>query len=322
MEQSSSKRNKMDKLWAMTVFVRVAECSSFSRAAESLDLANATVTACVRNLEQSLGVTLIHRDTRRLHLTEQGEKYLDSAREILRAVEDSELAVRSQLGELRGPLVVETPISFGHAFLCPALHGFAERYPGISTAVTLTNQPHNLIEKAIDVAIRMDKVEDAGLIARPIYEAHYMVCASPKLAAKLPEHPQDLDASLCLGVLAEERRTSNPWVLTKDEETVLVHPRGRLHFNSNDALVSAALHGAGVIHVLDIFANRAILQGDLVPVYRDWTTRSRTFYAVTTRARNDSAKVRAFTEFLNEVIASERKPSQFRAVQVKPIGKR
>ena len=322
MEQPSAKRNKMDKLWAMTVFVRVAECSSFSRAAESLDLANATVTACIRNLEQSLGVTLIHRDTRRLHLTEQGEKYLASAREILRAVEDSELAVRSQLGELRGPLNVEAPISFGHAFLCPALHGFAERHHGISTAVTLTNQPHNLIEKAIDVAIRMDRVEDAGLIARPIYEARYMLCATPELAATLPEHPQDLDPLLCLGVLPEERRTSNPWELTRGEEVVLLHPRGRLHFNSNDALVEAARHGAGVIHVLDIFTHRAVQEGDLVPVYTDWQTSSRTFYAVTTRARNDSAKVRAFTDFLNEVIDSERKPSSFKAVQVRPLGKR
>lgn len=312
----------MDKLWAMTVFVRVAECSSFSRAAESLDLANATVTACVRNLEQSLGVTLIHRDTRRLHLTEQGEKYLESAREILRAVDDAELAVRTQLEELRGSLVVETPISFGHAFLCPALHGFAKRHPSISTVVTLTNQPHNLIEKAIDVAIRMDRVEDAGLIARPIYEAKYIVCAAPEIAANLPEHPAELDSLNCLGVLAEERRTSNPWVLARGEENVLVHPRGSLHFNSNDALLDAALHGAGVIHVLDIFALRAIEQGALVPVYSDWETLGRTFYAVTTRARNDSAKVRAFTDFLSEVIDSERKPSAFKTVEVRPLGKR
>jgi LysR family transcriptional regulator for bpeEF and oprC len=322
METISTKRNKMDKLWAMTVFVRVAECSSFSRAAESLDLANATVTACVRNLEQSLGVTLIHRDTRRLHLTEQGEKYLESAREILRAVDDAEIEVRSQLGELRGALVVETPISFGHAFLCPALNGFAERHPGISTMVTLTNQPHNLIEKAIDVAIRMDRVEDAGLIARPIYEAHYIVCATPEVAAGLPEHPADLNRRDCLGVLAEERRTSNPWVLTRGDENVAVQPSGTLHFNSNDAVVNAALHGAGVIHVLDIFVLRAIEQGTLVPVYTDWATRCRTFYSVTTRARNDSAKVRAFTDFLSEVIDSERKPSTFRAVEVRPLGKR
>lgn len=322
MDQNSQKRNKMDRLWAMTVFVRVAECSSFSRAAESLDLANATVTACIRNLENHLGVTLIHRDTRRLNLTEEGAIYLTRARDVLRNVDEAELEVRSRLGELRGSLVVETPISFGHALLCPALHDFAARHPGISTAVTLSNQPHNLIEKAIDVAIRMDRVEDADLIARPIYEAHYVVCCRPDVAATLPEHPGELDPGLCLGVLAEERRTSNPWALERGEEKLLLQPQGRLHFNSNDALLQAARQGAGVVHVLDIFANRALQQGELVAVFPDWQTRRRTFYAVTTREKNDSAKVRAFTDFLTEVIDSERRPSASRPVTVQPLSKR
>lgn len=322
MDQISQKRNKMDRLWAMTVFVRVAECSSFSRAAESLDLANATVTACIRNLENHLGVTLIHRDTRRLNLTEEGAIYLTRAREVLRNVDEAELEVRSRLGELRGALVIETPISFGHALLCPALHDFAARHPGISTAVTLSNQPHNLIEKAIDVAIRMDRVEDADLIARPIYEAHYVVCCRPELAATLPEHPGELDPLLCLGVLAEERRISNPWALERGEEKLVLQPQGRLHFNSNDALLLAARQGAGVIHVLDIFANRALQQGELVAVFPEWQTRRRTFYAVTTREKNDSAKVRAFTDFLTEVIDSERRPSASRPVEVQPLGKR
>ena len=322
MDQISQKRNKMDRLWAMTVFVRVAECSSFSRAAESLDLANATVTACIRNLENHLGVTLIHRDTRRLNLTEEGAIYLTRAREVLRNVDEAELEVRSRLGELRGALVIETPISFGHALLCPALHDFAARHPGISTAVTLSNQPHNLIEKAIDVAIRMDRVEDADLIARPIYEARYVVCCRPELAATLPEHPGELDPLLCLGVLAEERRISNPWALERGEEKLLLQPQGRLHFNSNDALLLAARQGAGVIHVLDIFANRALQQGELVAVFPEWQTRRRTFYAVTTREKNDSAKVRAFTDFLTEVIDSERRPSASRPVEVQPLGKR
>lgn len=322
MDQNAHKRNKMDRLWAMTVFVRVAECSSFSRAAESLDLANATVTACIRNLESHLGVTLIHRDTRRLHLTEEGALFLTRAREVLRSVDEAEFEVRSRIGELRGALVIETPISFGHALLCPALHDFSARHPGISTAVTLTNKPHNLIEKAIDVAIRMDRVEDADLIARPIYEAHYVVCCRPEIAAALPMHPGEVDPRLCLGVLAEERRTSNPWILERGEEQVTLHPQGPLHFNSNDALLLAARQGAGVIHVLDIFANRALQQGELVAVYPDWQTRRRTFYAVTTRERNDSAKIRAFTDFLTEVIDSERRPRASRPVEVRPLGKR
>lgn len=312
----------MDRLWGMEVFVRVAECGSFSRAADQLDLANATVTTCVRNLERHLDVTLIHRDTRRLHLTEEGEMFLKRARDVLMAVAEAETEVRTRLGELRGPLHIEMPISVGHALLCPALPKFAERYPGISTAVTLTNQPHHLIERAIDVAIRMDRVEDADLVARPIYEAYYTLCCTPEVAATLPEHPGELDLKRCLGLLPEERRRPNPWLLQRGDEQLTLQPDGPLHFNSSDAMLQAALRGAGVVHVLDLFANRLFDSGALVQVYADWSTAVKTFYAVMAKPRVASAKVRAFTEFLTEVLDSERRPSSAKAVPIKALGKR
>jgi LysR family transcriptional regulator for bpeEF and oprC len=312
----------MDRLRAMEIFVRVAERGSFSRAAESLDLANATVTTCIRNLEQHLGVTLIHRDTRRLHLTEEGAMFLDRAKEILGTVEQAESELQAHLGAPHGALAIEVQISIGHALLCPAMPQFAARHPGITAAITLTNQPHHLIERAIDVAIRMDRVEDADLVARPIYEAAYKICCTPALASTLPDDPAQLDPRLCLGLLPEERRSSNPWHLERGDETRVIHPEGPLHFNSTDALLQAARHGGGVIHALDLFVNRAIDAGELVQVYADWQTVSKTFYAVTTKAGTTSAKVRAFTDFLTEVLDSERRPSAARSIAVRALSKR
>ena len=314
--------SKIDKLWAMEVFVRVAECGSFSRAAESLDLANATVTTCVRNLEKHLNVTLINRDTRRLRLTEEGQLYLPQARALLESVQRTEDEVRAWQGELRGTLHMEAPISIGQTLVCPALTGFARRYPQLQTAITLTNQPHHLIERGIDIAVRQDHIEDADLVARPLYEARYAVCCTPDLAARLPAHPAQLDATVCLGILAEERRHANPWVFTRDSERVQLQPAGPLHFNSSHDLLGAARAGLGVAHVLDIFANRMLASGELVELYGDWTTGSKTFYVVTAKARVGSAKVRALTEYLMEVFDSERRPSAKRAVAVKALGKR
>lgn len=311
----------MDKLWAMEIFVRVAECGSFSRAAESLDLANATVTACVRNLEKHLDVTLINRDTRRVRLTEEGQMYLPRARELLQSVARTEEEVRTRLGKLRGWLHIETPISLGHALLCPALPAFALRYPEISAAITLTNQPHHLIEHGIDVAIRMDHVEDDDLVARPVYETSYVVCCTPALAKTLPAHPARLDLRCCVGIVAEGHRHANPWVLEKNGERVEIRPGGPLHFNSSDALVLTVRGGVGVGHVLDIFAHRLLDSGELVQVYPDWTTVTKTFYVVTAKDRARSAKVRAFTDFLVEVLHSERSPSAKRAVSVRALGK-
>lgn len=306
----------------MEVFVRVAECGSFSRAAESLDLANATVTTCVRNLERHLGVTLINRDTRRLRLTEEGQLYLPRARQVLNSISHTEEEVRTWKGELRGTLHIETPISIGHALLCPALPTFARRHPEISTAVTLTNQPHHMIERAIDVAIRMDHVEDADLVARPVYEARYLMCCTPRLAAQLPDDPSALDPQRCLGILPEERRHPNVWKLSLGGRTIEIQPQGPLHFNSSDALLGAARSGIGVVHMLDIFANPLLESGELVRVYPDWQTAEKIFYAVTAKARTGSAKVRAFTDFLVEVLDSQRRPSATRAVAVKALGKR
>lgn len=302
----------------MTVFTRVADSGSFSRAAEALDMANASVTTCIRGLERELGVTLLHRDTRRLRLTEEGEVFLGHARQILQSVESAEADVQARVGALTGRLVVETPISFGHALLCPELPRFAARYPGIETSVTLTNQPHHLIERAIDVAIRMDQVEDAELIARPIFEASYIVCCSPALAATLPANPADLDPRSCLGLLPEERTVPVLWRLQREgTPAVEIRPEGAIHFNSSDALVRAAVAGVGVVLVLDIFARRAIADGQLVQAYPAWNADRTTFFAVTTRARLGSVKVRAFTDFLEEILAARERPSPNRAVAVR-----
>ena len=251
----------MDRLWAMEVFARVAESGSFSRAAISLNVSKATVTTCVRNLEQHLGAPLIHRHTRRVQLTEEGAVYLTRVRDVLQSVAHSEDEIRLHLGELTGSLHVECPISIGHALLCPALGRFAQRYPDISTSITLTNQRHNLIERAIDVAIRIDTVEDASLVARPVYEARYMVCCTPQLHARLPVSPADLDPRLCMGILPGERRYPVPWRLQRGEEQLIIQPAGALHFNSSDALLESALNDSGVVYVLDVFARRYLQSG-------------------------------------------------------------
>lgn len=312
----------IDKLWAMEVFVRVAECGSFTRAADALDLANATVSTCVRNLEQDLHVKLINRDTRRVRLTEEGHVYFERARQLLQAVEQAQEEVRARAGELSGWLHVEMQISIGHALICRTLPMFAQRYPEISTAVTLTAEPSHMIERSTDVAIRMNYVEDADLIARPFFESRYVICCTPELEKTLPHHPSELDPRLCIGMLPEERRHANVWTLQKGDETVELPPSGPLHFNSSEALIMAAEAGVGLTCVLDFFAIERFESGTLVQVYADWTLPTRTFYLVSPKARGTSAKVRAFTDFLFEVLNTKRHPNSSAAVAVKALGKR
>lgn len=312
----------MDRLRAMEVFVRVAECGSFSRAAESLDLANATVTACIHNLEQHLRVSLITRNSRGLRLTEEGEMYLPRARELLRSLAHAEDAVQSQRSALQGALRVECTIQMGQTILSPLLPAFTQRYPDISISVTLTNKPHNLIESAIDVAVRYGWVEEADLVARPLLEVRSVICGRPDIVRSLPEHPADLDPKICIGNMIGESPVPTVWHLERGESKVVIEPRGRLHFNDAVMARAAAQGGAGLAYTPELYARPYFESGALERAYPDWQSPPRTIYFVTTKDRASSAKVRAFMDFVFDSLDPWRERSLRAPVLVKALHKR
>ncbi|EXF93550.1 LysR family transcriptional regulator [Pseudomonas fluorescens HK44] len=300
----------MDRLWAMQVFVRVVECGSFSRAAESLDIANATVTSSVRNLETYLGVTLLSRNTRSLRLTDEGEGYFEQCTRLLRQIEETEASVRQKKGEISGQLCIESPAAFARALLCPALPAFTAQHPGLSVALRLTDHAEDLIASGTDIAIRIDSVNDADLVARPLYQAHYVACASPGFLARLetPSHPQELDPQCCLGIFGPGRYAVSNWSFQRGVENHTLTPRGSLHFNSTDALIEAALADQGYIYVLDVFVNGLISRGALVELFPGWGTSSRSFYTVTPKARFVAPRTRAFIDFILATLDAQRRP--------------
>ncbi|MBM7059325.1 LysR family transcriptional regulator [Pseudomonas sp. UL073] len=300
----------MDRLWAMQVFVRVVECGSFSRAAESLDIANATVTSSVRNLENYLGVTLLSRNTRSLRLTDEGEGYFEQCVLLLRQIEEAEGAVREKKGEIAGQLCIESPAAFARALISPALPAFTAQHPGLSVALRLTDQASDLIASGTDVAIRIDSVNDADLVARPLYQAHYVACATPALLARLgtPTEPAQLDPAQCLGLFGPGRYTPADWSFQRGEQEHMLSPRGSLHFNGTDALIQAALADQGFIYVLDVFVNALLSSGQLVELFPDWRTGGRSFYTVTPKARFVAPRTRAFIDFMLATLDAQRRP--------------
>ena len=310
----------IDKLWAMEVFVRVAECSSFSRAAESLNIATPTVTTCVRKFERHLGVTLISRDTRRFRLTEQGQMLLARAREMLRLVSRTEEELHNQVGGLGGTLHVDSPVSIGHRIICPLLPAFAGQYPGIKVAITLVTLPRSVIEHAVDVAVRFDEVEDADLVARPLFETAYIVCCTPAQLATLPAHPSDLDSGQCMGLLPGNTRHPAPWQLERDGVRVAFQPEGSLHFNTSEAALAAARSGHGLAYVPEVLAAPELESGALVRAYPEWSSPLSTVYLAATRHGATSAKVRAFIEFMCSTVTA-RRPLRHGVVGVRARGR-
>jgi LysR family transcriptional regulator for bpeEF and oprC len=298
----------------MEVFVAAAEAGSLSAAAARLGLSNATATAQLQALEAHLHATLLHRSTRHLHLTPEGETFLARARAILGAMAEAEAEVAGDAA--RGVLRVQVPIAVGHMVLAPALSAFAAAHPGLRVVTILGNEVDGLARRGIDVAIRIDEVEAGDLVARPVYRSTHVVCASPGFLARhgAPAHPAAIDPAQCIAWVADGVAAPRQWRFQRGEETARIDPAGGLAFNSSDALLSAAAEGAGFCYVLGLLAHAHLRDGRLRPVLAEWETAEQVFYVAYPKARFTAPKVRAFADF-----AARAFPEHLREAPAPPI---
>jgi LysR family transcriptional regulator for bpeEF and oprC len=291
----------MDRLQSMEVFRWVVDLGSFSKAADRLDLSKATVTAHIAGLENRLGLRLLNRTTRRLSLTDDGAAYLDHVRRVLADVEETEAVLSAGRRVPRGVLRVELPVAVGRQFVVPALPRFAAQHPELKVVAILEDRRVQLLEEGIDAAVRMGPLEDSSLIARRVYEATFVTCASPEYLGLhgTPQTPAELDRHNCLGFYSMSQSGVLDWVFEKDGERVTCSPGGSLSLSNAEALVDAGLAGAGIIAPLDVIVSRWIASGALVPILEDW--RSQTRYPISVvypQNRHLSAKVRVFSDFV------------------------
>ena len=291
----------MDRLTSMEVFHWVVELGSFSRAADRLDLSKASVTAHIAALESRLGVKLLNRTTRRLSLTDDGASYLDHVRRVLADVQETDAMLAAGRSVPRGVLRVDMPVTLGRQYIVPALPRFAAQYPELQVIALLEDRRTNLVEEGIDAAVRNGPLSDSSLVARRVYEARRATYASPDYLAVHgePKTPAQLDAHSCLGLFAVARGDIFDWAFEKDGERVVHRPGSRLTVSNGEAMVDAAVNGAGIVQTLDMFASRWVASGALRPILVDWQSPDPyPISVVYPQGRHLSAKVRAFVDFV------------------------
>src|SRR5881396_483918 len=183
----------MDKLKAMQIFVRIADVGSLTAAARALDSSLPAVVRSLAALEMQLGVRLLNRTTRRMSLTEEGRRYLDSCRQVLAAVESAETALSDEAAEPSGHLSITAPVLFGQMYVAPAVTRFVRHYPKMRVSVVLLDRVVNLLEQGMDAGIRIGQLEDSSLVAQPVSSIRRMVVASPGYLRRhgTPRHPRD-----------------------------------------------------------------------------------------------------------------------------------
>jgi LysR family transcriptional regulator for bpeEF and oprC len=291
----------MDRLTSMEVFQWVVDLGSFSRAADRLDLSKATVTAHVAAIENRLGVRLLNRTTRKLSLTEDGSAYLEHVRRVLADVLETEDALSRARATPRGRLRVDMPVTLGRQHIVPALPRFAAQYPEIEIVATLDDRRIDLVEEGVDAAIRLGELEDSSFIARRVYSTGFVVCASPDYLSLhgTPATPEDLVHHRCLGFYNAATRRVIEWPFERAGQRFTLAPRGMLTVSNAEALVDAALAGAGIIGTLAMIVSRPLASGEVVPLLEDVrTSQELPISVIYPQNRHLSPKVRVFADFV------------------------
>ena len=296
---------------ALDSFLAVASAGSFSQVAKARGVAVSSVTRRIDWLEAEIGTRLLHRSSRRVMLTDAGERFLPRARNILAELAEARESLSELHADPRGLMTVTAPATFGRMIVAPAVAGFLARYPLMEVELQVSDDYVDLAEKRVDVAVRIAALADSELLATRLAPMRLVVCASPAYLARrgTPARPEDLLAHDCIDVA-----TGSPPVQTWCFDGVNRHRalavRGRLRTDDKDCMRDAALAGAGIVHIASWLVSEDVAAGRLVPLLQDFgpppaRAPERAIHAVRMPGRSHAAKLRLFIDHLRETFGAE-----------------
>lgn len=290
----------MDRFAAMRAFVRVVEAGTFTRAADTLNLPNASVTRLIQALEEDLQVRLLHRTTRSVTVTAEGASYYERVVQLLAELADIESSARQSLAAPAGRVRVETAAAMASTVLMPALQDFYRAYPKVEIELGVGNRQADLVAEGVDCAIRVGEITEQMLVARRVGQSPFHTCVAPGLLPPqhVPKTPQDLGELPTVGMISNRTGRAFPFRFRNGEEDLdLVLPH-RLVVNDTNAYVAAGVAGLGIIQAPAYGVHTALAEGKLVPLLEDWGTDSIPVYVIYPPNRYLSAKVRVFIDWV------------------------
>jgi len=295
----------MDRFENAKVFVAVVEAGGFTPAAERLGLSRAAASKHVQQLEERLGARLLERTTRRVSVTESGRVFYDQCRRILTDLEDAERAASELHNEPRGELRVTAPTNFGLAEIGSAVADLIAAYPRLHINLTFNDRVTDPIEGGYDVAISVDRPRGtaSSLIVRKLNTSRRILCASPDYLARrgAPKKPEDLNSHDCLCYSYVD--PPDEWHLAGRSGERVVKVSGPIVTSHRQVLRTAAVRGLGIAYGPVIFFHDDMSAGRLVRVLPQYQLPDATIYAVYPAARQLSAKVKAFNDFMARYFA-------------------
>ncbi|MBE3025747.1 LysR family transcriptional regulator [Janthinobacterium sp. BJB1] len=296
----------MDKIKAMQTFVRIVEANSFSKAAETLNLPRAALTATLQKLEAYLGTQLLQRTTRRLSLTPEGAEYFRHCIAILKAVETAELAFRGpEAKKPRGLLRVNLPNTVGRTLVVPQLAQFHAACPDVQLQLSLTDRLVDLTQEGIDCALRVGDLQDSAFIGKQVGLMRFVTCAAPAYLARHGTPRTLADLAAHQGIMHYSGRTGRAfdWDFLQGSDVRRVPMAGPIAVNDADASVDCALQGLGLAQAALYQVRSHLDSGALVAVLSDCPPTPMPMSLLTPQGRLAAPKVQAFAGWLAGLLA-------------------
>lgn len=291
----------MDQLKAMQIFRTVAECKSFAKAAELLDLPRPTVTNAVQSVEQHLGARLLHRTTRKVSLTMEGEIYLARCARVLNELDDMNGLFA---GPGPGSIRVDMPEKLGRTQIIPRLPEFLRQYPGINVRIGSGDRFVDLVGEGIDCAVRVGKLRDSSLIAKRVGQLEQVNVASPAYLAQhgTPRTLADLKQHVAVNFFSSQSGRDMEWEYHQDGHDHMVPMRSLVSASSTESFRAACLAGLGLIQAPRMGMENELASGQLIEVLPQWRAAPLPVSVVYAHNRHLSPRVRAFVDWVVSVL--------------------
>lgn len=282
----------------LRLFVRIAVTQNISMAGNELGLSPPVASMHMNKLEESLGVKLIHRTTRKVSLTEEGREFLPHAEEVLNVIDSAKASVGAGSFTPQGTIRIAAPSSFARMHIVPALKGFVEQYPELKVDLRQSDSMVDMVEGGFDIAIRNASLNDSTLVARKLTGDHRIICAAPDYikAHGEPSKPQDLINHQCITLAGLDT-----WVFNTPDGLKKIKPKGAIRIDNGESIRDACIDGAGLTMCSIWCAYKALKNGELVQILKDYPVESNTaIWAVYPSSRLLAPKVRAFIDYFKE----------------------
>lgn len=289
----------MDRVQGISLYIRVVETGSFSKAAEDLGITQPTATKFVASLEKRLGTLLLHRSTRGVTPTEIGKIYYEKCKGIAREIEEADDLASLMQSKVRGKITISASVGFGRRVLTPSILQFMMHHPDLEVNLNMDDRYINLIEQGVDLAIRMRRLPDSSLGSRFLGSNPWVMVASPGYLKDhaAPNKPADIRKHQAL--IYTTAQGDHRWNLTnQNNQSEIIEVKGPFTSNNLSSILAAARAGMGLAVVPWYVAHQSVKDQMLTPVMEDWTLPSQEIHAVFSSPKHLSTKVSLCIDWL------------------------